>query len=162
MKHLLILLFAFFQTSDWKALDDKEFSVKYPSSWEVNQSGIMGTKFILFAPSSPAVAFRDNINLGIQDLNGMNMDLKKFVELSSAQIKQLVTNGNILTSETSVEKQRHKIVYSGSQGQLNLKWQQYYWIKNEKAYVLTFTADQNTFDKGVETANRVMDSFTVK
>jgi serine/threonine-protein kinase len=162
MKYLLVFSLVFFQTPDWKSLDEAEFKVKYPGDWELNQTGIAGTKFILFMPSAQPVTFRDNINLIIQDLKGRNMDLKQFAELSKSQVKQFITNANVMTSETSADGQKHKIVYSGSQGQMNLKWQQYYWVKNEKAYILTFTTDQNSFDKRIAAASQVMDSFAAK
>lgn len=164
MKYLLLLVssFVFSQATEWKTLEDSELMIKYPGNWEINQSGIAGTKFILFSPHSQSPAFRDNINLIIQDLKGQNIDLKKYVEISTDQIKQLITNGKILSSETTTANPKHKIIYTGSQGQLNLKWQQYYWVKNEKAYVLTFTADQNSFDKQMESVNQIMDSFKIK
>jgi hypothetical protein len=161
MKYFIALSIVLFQTG-WKSLDEAEFKLKYPDNWELNQTGIAGTKFILFMPNAQPVTFRDNINLIIQDLTGQNMDLKKFADLSKAQVQQFITNANIATSETSADGKKHKMIYSGSQGQLNLKWQQYYWVKNEKAYILTFTADQNSFDKKIETARQVMDSFTAK
>lgn len=132
--------------------------MKYPGQWELNQSGISGTNFILFAPAQSAT-FRDNLNFIIQDLKGQNIDLNKFAEISVQQ-KQYITNSKILQSETDGPK--HKIVYTGSQGQLNLKWKQYYWVKNEKACILTFTADQLSFDKQVEDVNSIMDSFKIK
>lgn len=117
-------------------------------------------KFYPFAPAQSAT-FRDNLNFIIQDLKGQNIDLNKFAEISVEQIKQFITNSKILQSETSAGP-KHKIVYSGSQGQLNLKWQQYYWVKNEKAYILTFTADQLSFDKQMAEVNSIMDSFKIK
>lgn len=162
MKFILILSILVFQTTSWKSLDDAEFRIKYPSDWELNQTGVAGTKFILFTPSAQPVAFRDNINLIIEDLKGKNVDLKQYAAAASAQVRQYITNVKVTTSETSADQRRHKIVYSGSQGQLNLTWQQYYWVKNEKAYVLTFTADQSSFDKRIEAASQVMDSFSAK
>src|SRR5437016_3862347 len=122
MKPLLILSLLFFQTVNWKTLDEAEFKIKFPGDWELNDTGIAGTKFIVFMPNAQPVTFRDNINLIIQDLKGQNMDLKQFAELSKSQVKQFITNSNVATSETSADGKRHKIVYSGSQGQLNLKW----------------------------------------
>ncbi len=161
MKYLALLIFAigFPQKPEWKTLENAEFQIKYPSKWELNQSGISGTNFILFAPNQ-SPTFRDNLNLIIQDLKGQNIDLKKFTEISVEQIKQYFTNANIILSETTAGK--HKIVYTGTQGQLNLKWEQYYWVKNEKAYILTFTADQLSFDKQIEEVNSIMDSFKIK
>ena len=36
-------------SEEWLSLDTKEFSVRYPASRELNQSGAMGTAFLLFS-----------------------------------------------------------------------------------------------------------------
>src|SRR5260221_6358570 len=160
MKYLILLIYAigFSYKPEWKTLKNSEFLIKYLGQWELNQSGISGTNFILFAPNQ-SPTFRDNLNLIIQDLKGQNIDLNKLTEISVGQIKQYITNSKILQSETTT---KHKIIYTGRQGQLNLKLDQYYWLNNEKAYVLTFTADQNSFDKQIEIVNSIMDSLKIK
>jgi hypothetical protein len=35
---------------EWKTLDQPGYTIKYPSTWELNQSGQMATSFIIFAP----------------------------------------------------------------------------------------------------------------
>ncbi len=35
--------------SDWKTLNQTSYSIQYPKTWELNQSGQMGTSFILFS-----------------------------------------------------------------------------------------------------------------
>src|SRR5258707_10770442 len=163
MKYFALLIFeiGFPQKPEWKTLESAELLIKYPGQWELNQSGIANTNFILFAPNQ-SPTFRNNLNLIIQDLKGQNIDLNKFTEISVEQIKQYITNSKILQSETTTVGPKHKIVYTGTQGQLNLKWKQYYWVKNEKAYILTFTADQLSFDKQIEEVNSIMDSFKIK
>lgn len=145
--------------SGWKALDGTDYKLKYPETWELNTSGLQGTKFILFAHIEGA-PFRDNINLIVQDLPDEDFTLQKYVEISEGQVKQFITGSDIIFSETS--NSRHKMIYTGSLGQLKLKWQQYLWVKNNKAYVLTFTAAQDSYDKKVDMATEIMDSFVLK
>ena len=35
----------FGQKDKWELLDDKEYFIQYPASWELNQSGLMGASF---------------------------------------------------------------------------------------------------------------------
>lgn len=147
--------------SDWLTLNEKEFSVSYPKDWDLDQKGQMGTSFILFSkPSSPQDLFRENVNLLIQNLAGMNINLDKYVEISEEQIKTMIANSQLIESKRmSGTLPFHKEIYTGDQGILKLKFEQYYWVKDEKAYVLTFTAEVNQFDTFKQTAEAILKSF---
>ena len=145
---------------EWKVLESAEYRIQYPDDWSLDQGGLSGTKFILFSPDTEGRGFRNNVNLIIQDLAGMNISLKKYVEISESQVKQFITSAEILVSTTKDD--RHEIVYKGTQGEYFLKWKQYYWVKNEKAFVLTLTTTENSFDAAAGTANQIMNSFEIK
>ena len=170
MKRILILLiltinsvFVFGQT-EWKTISESNFKIEYPDNWELNKSGQMGTKFILFSKLSNSTdKFRKNVNLIIQDLTGSNIQLDKYVEISENQIKTLVTNGKIIESKRISDEgsEYHKMIYIGKQGVFDLKFIQYYWVLNNKAFVLTFTAEINEFDKFVQIGEKIMGSFKI-
>jgi hypothetical protein len=64
--------------SEWNSIDDSKYFINYPSDWELNNSGLMGTSFILFSPvSSSQDNFRENINLLVQDLSQYDLNLDK-------------------------------------------------------------------------------------
>lgn len=159
---LITNLTIFGQSNEWTSLDDKGYSIEYPQKWELNQSGQMGTNFILFSQlTSKTDQFRENVNLIIQDLTGHNIDLDKYVEISEGQIKRIITDGKII-SNNRIKKEGtefQKVIYTGKQGIYNLKFQQYYWVQNDKAYVLTFTYESNDFE---DIGERILDSFKIK
>ncbi len=103
----------------WEKYSDSNCEIRYPSEWDENTSGQMGTSFILFSPlESDDDKFRENVNLLIQDLQGQELDLNSYVELSENQVRTLVTNGEIIKSERQNNQngEHHKLVYNGSQG----------------------------------------------
>jgi hypothetical protein len=145
-----------------KILDENGYSIQYPASWDLDKSGQMGTSFILFSkPSSEQDQFRENVNLLIQDLIGRNINLDDYVEISEGQIKTIITNGNLIESKRlhSNSVDFHKVIFTGKQGIYDLKFEQYYWIKKHKAFVLTFTCEINYFDKYRDTAEKILNSF---
>lgn len=153
------------QTTDWKTLNNSEFSINYPKNWELNSSGQMGTRFIIFSQlTDKNDQFKENVNLIIQDLTGYDFDLNKYVELSENQIKTMITESNILINErlTKNKKEYQKVIYTGKQGIYDLKFIQYYWLENNKAYVLTFTAEVNEFTKFKKTSENILNSFKLK
>jgi hypothetical protein len=141
------------------------YSVRYPASWELDQTGKMGTNFILFAPVESAQNdFRENINLIIQELSGKGIDLNKFASISENQVKTMVTHANLIESKRIINdtNEYHKIIYTGDDGTFHLQYEQYYWLINEKAYILTFTAEQNKFAALKDTAESILNSFVLK
>ena len=124
----------------------------------------MGTSFILFSPlTSQQDQFKENVNLIIQDLTGYNLDLDKYVEISEGQIKTMITDGKIIESKriTSRTLNYQRVIYTGKQGIFNLKFEQYYWVVGNKAFVLTLTCEETQFDNYQVTGEKVLNSFNL-
>ncbi len=164
MKGLLILftLICVSAGAQVKSFQSVNYSIQYPELWDVDTvHKNMADVFFLSPLSSDTDKFRENVGVGIQNLHGMNVDLDKFVTLSENQIKTLVTNGNIIESRRVkyAEGEFHKIIFTGLQGVYHLKFEQYYFIYKEKAFVITFTAEENKFDDYVAVSEKILGSF---
>lgn len=151
--------------AQWEKYSDSNCEIQYPSEWEENTSGQMGTSFILFSPlESDDDRFRENINLLIQDLQGQKMNLETYVALSENQVKTLVTNGEVLTSERKNNEngEHHKLVYNGTQGVFDLRFEQYFWVIDNKAYILTYTSEKDKSYTYKVLIDKVLNSFKMK
>ena len=150
---------------DWKIFEKSEYSIQYPSTWELNQSGQNGISFILLSKLDSAHDnFRENITLLIQNLSGANIDLNKYTEISENQIKTLATNSTLIESVRLKNEglEFQKVIYTADQGIFHLKFEQYYWVVNEKAYVLTFSAKQDAFNSYKDVSEKILNSFKIK
>ena len=148
----------------WEIYKEDDFSIQYPKDWELNQSGQMGTSFILFsALENDQDQFRENVNLIVQDLQGRSVDLDAFTELSEGQIKSMMTNCTLYESKRMKKgsSEYHKLVYTAEQGAFNLKFEQYYWVENDKAYVLTLTCEESKFSGCKDIGEKIMHSFSL-
>ena len=149
----------------WKTIEENNYSLQYPDSWDLDKSGQMGMSFMVLSQQvTPNDGFRENVNLLIQNLTGLNITLDKFVEISQEQIKTMMTNGNLLESKRvkANGKTLHKVIYTGEHGVLKFKFKQFYWVENERAYILTFTCEASQFDLYSETGEKIMNSFRFK
>lgn len=157
---------SFAQTvKDWKTLTKSDFSISYPDSLQLDTSKLMDTSFFLFTKQTSATDnFKENINLIVQDLGGQKINLKQYTELSKKQIKQLITNSKMIKSEerTLHNKTFNEFIYTGEQGQFKLTFHQYAWISNGKAYILTFSTKQSTYDLYKDIGVKIMNSFILK
>jgi hypothetical protein len=158
-------IFSFTLADQWKTLKEANYSIEYPTSWDLTQSGQMNTSFILMTKAEDDKdKFRENINLIIQDLKGNEMDLQEYTKLSLAQISQMADSKLIENKPLKRNPVCHKLVYTAQQSGMNLEFEQYYWVIGNNAYVLTFSAEEKKFKKYHITAEQIMDSFklTVK
>lgn len=150
---------------DWETFSDSNCEIQYPSDWEESTSGEYGTTFILYSPNEgPSDKFRENINFMIQDLQGQIKDLDAYVELSESQVETIVKNGEMITSKRENNKngEHHKMIYYGTQGDMNLRFEQYFWVKDDKAYLLTFTSEKDAFKRIEKVSKKIVASFRLK
>lgn len=178
--HFLILIFALcccscgqsnkpnleeIKTAEWKMLTDDQFVIKHPIEWDVDTSGQMGSSFFFFSKrTDDNDRFKENVNLIIQNLRGNELSLDKYIEISEDQINAIVTNAKILSSDRIGvgEDTCHKIVYLGTQGQFNLRFDQYLWLIDEVAYILTLTCEEDEFKKYEAIGYEILNSFEIK
>jgi len=149
----------------WTSLSNEDYSIQYPEDWELNQSGLMGTVLILFSPiQSEEDQFRENVNFLKQDLTGYDLNLDDFVEISEGQLKTLVTEVELIESKriNGKDLNYHRMIYAGRQGIFDLKFEQYYWVINNTAYVLTLTCERSEFNNYKKTGEKILNSFSIQ
>jgi hypothetical protein len=150
--------------SKLNSISENGYCISFPSDWEINKSGQMGTSFILLSPiANPNDKFRENVNLIIQDLSGQHIDLTKYTDISIQQIKTLATNGVLIDSKRIKRSnfEYQKVLYTIKQGIYDLKIEQYYFINSGKAYVLTLTCEISEFEKYRLFGEEILNSFQI-
>jgi len=149
---------------DWQKLNGPNYSVQYPPDWELVESRQMGTDFMLFSPlASDSDIFKENVNLLVQDLSGFNLDLDSYVQMSEKQLLAVITDPIIIESKRmkSGSSDYHKFLYTGKQGQFKLKFEQYVWVEDKKAYILTLTCEDEKYSDYRETGEAILNSFSL-
>jgi hypothetical protein len=146
----------------WKNLNENGYSIQYPENWDLNKSGQMGMSFIVLSRlTSEQDKFKENVNLMIQNLTGQNINLDKYVQISEGQISTMLTNGKLIESSRQNENNSefHKFIYTADQGIYKLKTEQYCWVKNEKAYILTLSCEIDQYEKYKKIGEQILNSF---
>ena len=169
IKFLLILLIIFQLASCQsneknvtKKINKNGYTISYTSDLKLDESGKQGSEFLLFTEKTDSADnFIENINLLIQNLETLNLDLNKFVEITENQIK---ANGNLISSERikNNNSEFQKLIYSAHLNNFDLKFIQYDFVENNKAYILTFTAKENEFDRYSADMEKIMKTFEIK
>jgi len=149
----------------WKTTSSDIFSIQHPEDWTADMEGKMGTKLFLFAPPEDSKdLFNENINLMSEKLPNKSIDLDMYVEASEKQINQFITDAKILTSKRVKMngKEYQNVSYTGTQGELNLRFEQYYTIEDGEAFIVTFTCKTDTYEKYKEVGSKILQSFQLR
>lgn len=142
------------------SLNIEKGNIQYPSDWLLDQSGLMGTRFILFMPEDSLNDFRENINLVSQPLGSSIPGLEAIAEATIAQLKMFITDYEQIHS--GLKQDYYEMEYTGKQGQFDLHWNQRLYTKGEELYVLTFTGTREDYSKMINDALKVMDSYVTE
>ena len=133
----------------------------YPSDWEFKED-IMGSLVTFLSPQeNEKDLFRENINITLEDLSEYQIDLKQYNELSIQQLKQFITNIEILSNTTydGLDQDAYQITFTGKQGQLDLKWKSIIFLKDKKAYIITYSADIEHYDEYLSYFEEIVNSL---
>lgn len=136
--------------------------IKYPSVWTKSEE-IIGTIVAFLSPQeSSSDSFRENLNVYIGNLS-QSMTLDDYIDLSNNQLKQLITDYSIIDSSatTLAGNPAHKVIFTGKQGGFNLKWMQVYMIKNNRDYVISYTAEEDKYSYFLGTIQEMINSFEI-
>jgi PsbP len=150
----------------WATFADPEFTLRYPPNWEIDQSGMFGSSFFLYAPlETRNDTFRENFNLIINDLSEFpGIPLAEVAEGARQQIIGMINDVKILEFKEMSDgiAQYYLVEYSGTQGKFELHWRQQYWLSHNHFYVLTFTAEEPEYKRYQALAEGVFGSFFLK
>ncbi len=148
----------------WSQLDKPEYSIVYPSNWDLDSSGQMGTQFFILSPlESETDKFKENVNLLKQNIPN-EYNLANYIQLSINQIKTQVKNSKI-TESKRIKKggnEFHILKYQGFQSQFYLSFTQYVFIENEQVFLLTFTKEPSKEKAYKEIENQILKSFKLE
>jgi hypothetical protein len=143
----------------------ESYKLQYPASWAIDTSKKMGADFFILSPrENDTDKFQENVNLLVQDLTGQNIDLDKYAEITERQIREMAIEGTIYESKKIIKPDKseyYKMVYGMTQGIFKLKVEQYYFIKKDKAFIMTFTAESSKFDSFQSAGEQILNSFVL-
>jgi hypothetical protein len=119
---------------------------------------------VLSQLESPQDRFRENVNLVIEDLNGQKLNLDEYSRVADSQLKLMMKNCKILESKKVNKGFQHhyKTIWTWEYQTISLKVEQYRWLSDGKAYILTFTSEQYKFAQVQQVGEKILNTFTLK
>ena len=141
------------------------YQLQYPTTWRLDTTGVMGSELFVFSPlTDTADTFSENVNLLIQNLAGMNIDLKAYKEITDKQLAQMFTDSKVDESAIIQDggKEYYRVSYAMTQENRPLKVTSICFIKDEKAYLITYTAMANAYEQYKKIGEEMLSSFLAR
>ena len=134
-------------------------AVTQPEDWSVQVEDDFLNPGIIFLspPENDADDFQEKVKLSIENLS-LPLSLNEYTE----QAVKEITNSNLLIEPpkpiTLAHREGRKVIY---QGQDNKKRLEVWMLKNQKAYIVTYTAESDKFQKFFPQAEKIIQSLEV-
>ncbi|MBW4642995.1 MAG: protein kinase [Goleter apudmare HA4340-LM2] len=137
--------------------------IKYPQDWERQDiNNIITGEVVTFLP--PKVVgnnqFQEKVTISVENFTGT-------LEESSQSFRKEISNNLSaakLIDEQSVtlaNKQGKQLIFTGKMGTDSLKSWQIWTLKNDKAYIIIYTANIEDYEKFIPVAEQVVKSFEI-
>ena len=147
------------QTSDKMIIyDNPTFGIRiqYPSDWgRLDLSFLQHSADIDFYPLNDT-SLAKNVKIQVNNLHSRNMTLEEY---TNSQINLLEENLLESSAATLAGIPGYKIVFTNIEG---LKTMQVWTIKDDKAYIITYVAQEEDYEKELQIAQMMIDSFEIK
>lgn len=162
MIRLLLLLFisTAVQAQSADTLNRFDYTLPLPPGWTVKE-GCSATDCSILAPQDHKQdTFLENINITIAAAPAKNYPVGKYTDFSVNYLPSVIQDFKIL-ERTKLKGNAEYLVYQGTKSDFAQTWKQYYFIRGEKLYILTFTAEQGQYPAYMEKMGTLLDEFRI-
>ncbi len=150
---------------DWTMLDTEEYTIKYPHTWLLNNTGYMGTSFLLISKQTSIRDFyQENVKLVKDTLESNSIGLEKYVQNEMSRLKKEFPNFKILQGpfETEIDTSKMTLSYTGSEENMHVFIESQYQLKDSIVYQLTFSSKYRELKRYKPTGEGILKSFSLK
>ncbi|MBD2501392.1 serine/threonine-protein kinase [Anabaena azotica] len=142
-------------------------TIKYPQTWQktVTPDRITGNLVKFISPKeNNQDSYTENLNLIVQDLPETRRQLEQFNQFYLGEIQQSHQNLQITQNdETQLANQpARQVVYTFTEEGNKFQRLQVWTIKNNKAYIMTYTADAAKYSEYLPVVKTMISSLDIK
>jgi hypothetical protein len=140
----------------------QNYKIEYPGSWTLDTSGQLNSEFFVFSPlENDSDKFKENVSLIIQNLAGQNIDLNMYKQITEGQIAGLGSEAKLFESvkTRTAQGDYYSVRYALNRANFKLIVTSYCYIKDEKAYLITFTSESDKYKQFKRIGVKILDSF---
>ena len=137
------------------------FRVNYPEVWsKQNRDDFFAIGGVFFSPlEDDSDKFKERVSVLVENLSN-NMSLAQYTNESIAEIKRLSDPDVGEAQAINLgENEARQVVYRGEENGKPVQRMQTWSVKNNQAYVITYTAKPDSYDNYLPTVEKMIESF---
>lgn len=150
-------------TVSWYENHNYGIKIKYPQNWELQKinNPITGEIVAFLSPRQSNTDSPEKLTISVEDFSGT---LDEFRDSSIKDIKNHMKDAKIINTTSTLlsHKSANQLVFTGKDGKNRLKNLQIFTLEEDKAYVITYTAQIENYDEFVRTAETMIKSFEIQ
>lgn len=139
--------------------------IQYPSDWEkleFNQRNIV----VIFRspPENSSDTKLENLLIQVGNLPSQNITLDEIASANINALNQSLIDFELIelnATTLSGNNPAHKVVYTNREGKDERKTMHILSIKDDKVYLITYTAEASRYDRYLPTIQKMIDSFRI-
>ena len=139
------------------------FKLNYPQAWsKQNRNDFFTSGVVFFSPLANDVdKFEERVSVLVEDLTD-NTSLTEYTAESIAEIKRL-SDPNISTARAIKlgDRPGRQVIYQGEVNGSPVQRMQTWSIEGDRAYIITYTARPDSYDKYLPIVEKIIESFEI-
>jgi eukaryotic-like serine/threonine-protein kinase len=139
--------------------------IQYPSDWEKLEFSQRNIVVIFRSPRENSSDTKlENLLIQVGNLPSQNIPLDEVVRANINKLKQSLIDFELIelnATTLSGNNPAHKVVYTNREGEDELKTMQVVSIKEDKIYLITYTAEASRYDRYLPIIQKMIDSFRI-
>ena len=139
--------------------------ISYPLSWNIQENVMGAVATFNSAQEGANDRFRENLSIIIQDLGEQKekVTLKQYTETILGYLPRIIPGVQIVESKEIILSKvpAYRVVCTAQQAEFRLKILQVWTMKNNRTYMLTFTAEENKYPLFVKTVEKMLKTFKI-
>lgn len=141
---------------------EQGIELKYPKSWQLKKDPVLGEVARFIAPvEGGSDGFQENVRITIEPLPSSMVSLEDYSQDAVERISKAFTNDPISAIRTQVSGLEADQVVYYNKDNLKLKTKQIWTVKNNQAYIITYTADAEQFEQFEQQVEKMMRSLKI-
>ncbi len=144
-------------------VDFKGYKIEIPLGWKV-KDGCLEDQCTLLSPADTLTFFdkyTESINLTINKLSSTSYTVDQYAVFSIKYLPKVVDNFTVLEKK-KLKSNAYRVTYRGKKNGQEQTWRQYYYVKNAKVYIVTFSAETTKYDYYQPLIEPYLNSFKLK
>jgi eukaryotic-like serine/threonine-protein kinase len=134
------------------------FDIRYPQEWEIKQ--ISGIVVFLSPLDSQNDTFRENVNVVVEDLGSNRVTVEQYVK--AADDVWMRSDSTLKFENAKKTKLNGEDAFYTIAVNEKIKYKQYKLVKNNQAFIITYTSEPEKFNQFLNIAETIMASFKIK